>query len=842
MAGVLDGIRVLDLSWGVAGPMATMLLADHGADVTRIERPSGDPFADQLGYRAWNRGKKSAAFDLKNERERELFLALADRADVLVESFRPGVTTRLGIDYATLAARNPRLVYASITGYGRDNRHADRPGYDALVAARSGLHWELRGWPGGSAPRLAGKEPLFPDLEVPWEECQGAPREGPLFPASRFPSLGACYAATAAISAALRAREVTGRGQWVETSLLQGALVAGVLAFGKGENFEAPSFMSWVGDSRSPKGLFECADGRWVHCWPPNPRFVLAAGEGDTLESKPDLRVREDPDRIGLGTEEIFVLHHYWEPMAKTIAKFTADEWTRAGAEAGVCIQKIRTPEEAFSDPLLLADGCVAALDDPELGRVHGVGIAYKLERSPGAIRGGAPRAGEHTREVHAEAEALARAPRPSAPAAPTKSARGDALAGGPLAGIRVLDFGLAVAGPYGTQILSDLGATVIKVNAKHDWYWHQSQIAMCCNRGKRSIAIDMKHPQSRAVVRRLLESADVVMHNMRYPAAVKLGIDYASLKDEFPRLVYCHTRGFERGPRELLPGNDQTGACLAGVEWEDGGCGRGGRPLWALTNLGDTGNGYLAAIAICQALYEREKTGRGQFVDTAIVNAQLLNTSYALARPDGTGFERPKLDAMQTGFSAGVRIYPTADGWLCLSLMSDEHWRSLGRALGLAALASGGRFATAAARAADDDELAKAIEHALATRSAAAWQRELDAAGVPCEVSSDRAGMEMWDDPEALRKQWVVNYPHPVIGQLGQPGLAFSFSDTPPRIQGPPFLVGADTRALLGELGFAGDEIAALFESGAVGDETVNPMLGGAVGATAVSPWSPKR
>ncbi len=339
MALVLDGIRVLDLSTGIAGPMATMLLADHGASVTRIERPDEDPLRAQLGNHVWNRGKRSAVLDLKNTKDKQAFLALAATADVLVESHAPGVTQRLGIDHETLAAANPRLIYCSITGYGRNNPYSDRPGYDALVAARSGLQWEQRGRFGGSAPHLSGKPPLFPDLEVAQERLQGAPREGPLFPASRFPSLGAAYAAATAISAALRAREVTGRGQWVETSLLQGALASGVLAFAMAEKLDTPMFMSWVGDSRSPKGLFECKDGRWIHAWPPNPRFILSAGAGDKLNATPDLTVRQDPERIGLGVEEIFVLDHYWESMAATVRKFTADEWTEAGAKAMVCIQ-----------------------------------------------------------------------------------------------------------------------------------------------------------------------------------------------------------------------------------------------------------------------------------------------------------------------------------------------------------------------------------------------------------------------------------------------------------------------------------------------------------------------
>ena len=188
-------------------------------------------------------------------------------------------------------------------------------------------------------------------------------------------------------------------------------------------------------------------------------------------------------------------------------------------------------------------------------------------------------------------------------------------------------------------------------------------------NRGKRSIALDLKDPRAMKVLRQLVEKADVVQHNMRYDAAERLKIDYESLKAINPKLIYCHTRGFESGPREGLPGNDQTGACLAGVQYEDGGMAGGGKPLWSLTSLGDTGNGFLSAIAIIQALYQRERTGQGQFCDTSIVNAHLLNSSYAVARPDGSGFERPRIDAQQLGCSATNRLYETRDGWLCIVL-----------------------------------------------------------------------------------------------------------------------------------------------------------------------------
>ena len=833
MAGVLDGLKILDLPRGISGPMATMLLVDHGADVVRIEAPGDDPFREQAGYKVWNRGKRSAVLDLTDARDKATFLSLAAAADVVIESFAPGKAEDLGVDYATLSATNPRLIQCSITGYGRDNSHADRPGFDALVAARSGLMWEQRGWVGGSAPHLAGKPPIHPEFEVGYEKLQGPPREGPLFSGSRFPSLGAAYAAAVGISAALRAREVTGRGQHVETSLLQGALAAGVMAFGVADELEAPFFLSWIGDSRAPKGHFECSDGRWVHAWPPNPRFILSAAEGDTLNATPDLTLREDPDRIGLGVEEIFVLDHYWQPMAEAVKKFTADEWTEAGAQAGVCIQKVHSPEEGLTDPLLFADGIVAELDDPELGPIRGAGVMFNLETSPGEIRGPAPLLGAHTEEVRAEAAA--------ATAAPTDvTSTGATLAKGPLDGIRVLDFGLAVAGPYGTQVLSDLGAEVIKVNALYDWYWHSSQIAMCCNRGKKSIAIDLKHERAREVLDRLIESADVIMHNMRYPAAIKLGIDYDTLKERYPRLVYCHSRGFEHGPREGLPGNDQTGACLAGVEWEDGACHRGGKPMWSLTNMGDTGNGFLAAIAICQALYEREKTGKGQWCETAIVNAQLFNTSYAIAKPDGSAVERPLLDPMHLGFSAGVRLYETADEWLCLSLVTDAHWTALGEALGIEALGAGGAFASPEARKADDEGLAALIEAAVAKEKGIDVFARLDRGGVPCELATGDAAIGLWQEKGLIESELVASYDHRMVGHLGHPGLAVQFSETKTRVQGGPLLVGEDTREILSDLGFDEATADALFEGGCVGDETIYPALAKDPSKVAASPWAP--
>ncbi len=821
MAGVLKGLRILDLTQGIAGPMATMVLADQGADIIKIEPPGGDPWREimVLGYRAWQRGKRSAVFDLEDSADQQLFLDLVKTADVLVESHQPGETNRLGIDYAALAAINPRLVYCSITGYGRDNALSARPAIDALVAARTGLHFEQRGRVGGVC-RASGGEIPFEEIEFNPDAVMGPrhqDRDGPLFTGIYWPSVGAAYAALTAISGALYVREKCGHGQWVETSLLQGALTAGTLAFSRADDPNAPHFATWINDSRSPKGNFRAGDGRWIINWVPNPSFVLGASRGETLNPSPDMSARQDPDRIMPALEDMLVLDHYYPLLQEAFGRFSADEWTAAGAVAGQCIQKIVSPEEALNDPLLLADGCVADIADPELGATRQVGILYSLEKNRGTPGQGVARTGEHDAEVRAEAAAAA----DHVIAQPAGE-----LPAHPLAGIKVIDLGLAIAGPFGAQVLSDLGAEVIKVNAPYDWYWHSNCIAMSANRGKRSIAVNMRDPEGVKLIQQLCAGADVVIHNMRYKAVEGKGLDYESLKQLNPRLIYCHTRGFEKGPREPLPGNDQTGSALAGVQWEDGACNYpGGRPYWNQTTMGDTGNGYLAAVAIIQALTERERTGEGQFVDTSIVNAQLFNCSHIIARADGGGFERPKLQEDAFGYSAGYRLYRTADDYLCLAVFGQAQWQALFTALGLDEALEDERFASVEARRINDGALTAMIGECLGSQSAAAWISRLDAAGVACEISDPHFSDQMWQpDSFLLERGWLVNLPHPVTGHIGHVGVPYQFSASPAAVQGRPLLVGECTREILNELGYSAQQQAQLFDAGVVVDESCHP------------------
>jgi crotonobetainyl-CoA:carnitine CoA-transferase CaiB-like acyl-CoA transferase len=815
LAGVLDGLKVLDLSWGISGPMATMLMADHGASVTRIEPPGGDPFGSFSGSRVWGRGKRSAVLDLKEGGDRDVFLRLASTADVVVESFAPGTTARLGIDAAALMASNRRLVYCTITAYGSTGKHSDRPGLDALVAARTGQQWEHRGVDGGTIERLSGGEGFLPGLEPPTDDCWVGPRrDGPLFGGVPWASVATGYLASLAISAALRVRERTGEGQHVETSLIQGVLATTVGAWQRAERFDRPGYQSWVIDPRAPKGFFRASDGRWTHHWVPLPSFVLGVAHGETLDIPPDdpkgWRVsapKDAPMRVGVEPEEMIVLHAFHQAMKEAVARFPAADWARVAAQVGVPVQPVRSPEEALLDPDLLADGCVAEVDDPEVGPIRQVGHVYRLSACPTPPPRRRPRLGEHTDEIREEAAGE------RAVSGPPPPRRAEAT-GAPLSGIRVLDLGLAVAGPFGTQLLSDLGADVIKVNGARDGYWFGSHIAMCCNRGKRSIALDLKTTEGLAVLCRLVQSADIVQHNMRYEAAERLKVDYESLRRIKPDLIYCHTRGFERSWRDGLPGNDQTGAALAGTEWLDGGLDDGGKPIWSVLSLGDTGNGFLSAIGMVQALYHRDRTGEGQFVDTSILYAHLLNSSMAWVSPDGSrSSARPSLDAMQLGWNALYRLYETADGWLCLAAVTDGAWAALCRAVERPDMVTDGRFVDSHARGVNDQALADELHSIFGKRAAAEWFAVLDRLGVPCEISNPGFVESLFDDPEMIGKGWVTSYEQGLVGRMDVFGLLFDLSGSPGAVQGPCPVVGGDTREILREVGYCEAEIESLIE-----------------------------
>jgi crotonobetainyl-CoA:carnitine CoA-transferase CaiB-like acyl-CoA transferase len=811
MSSALRDLTVLDLSQGIAGPMAGMLLADQGARVVKIEPPGGDPTRALSGARVWHRGKESIVLDLRAGEaspDMERLWRLVQGADVLIESAEPGAPDHPDLTYARARRHNPRLVYCTITAYGGLSRHAGRPPRDALVAARTGLQWEKRGWPGGSIERVNGVEPFLPDVVVAPDEMEGPPRPGPLYSSVPWPSVAAFHLASMGIGAALHARERTGQGCCVTTSLLQGALVNGTFTWQRVAHPDRPGYRMWVTDPRVPHGFFRTNDDRWVHNWTPQPGFVLNAIHEGRLEPNISGRsLKFDGSRVGMDPSELLVLRELTPAMQDAFGQFSSHEWVAAAAEAGVSIQPIRSTEEAFADPLFLEDGCVAEVKDPDAGLIRHVGLAIHMAATPGCVRGPTPRIGEDTDRVLAD---LA----PLTPEVHGAMAGAEAPQALPLDGITVLDLGLAVAGPFGTQMLADFGADVIKVNQPSDQTWMNMNMGMCCNRGKRSVSLNLKTARGMEAFRALVARADVVHTNMRYDAVEHLGVDYESLRGINPRLIYCHTRGFENGPRMLLPGHDQSASALTGVAWEEGGVGAGGKPIWPNISLGDLGNGMLSATAVLHALFHRDRTGQGQFVSTSIVYAHLLNNSTRWVDAEGqSGPGQPHLDALALGLSALERLYPCAPGWICLA--ADGQWPELAAALDRPDLVTDPRFATADRRAAHDAELVALLEPLFAARAATEWDERLTAAGVPAEVSSETFSLELFDDPELAGRGWISTVDQALVGRFEAPGDLVSFSDCETVDRLPPLVVGSHTREILASLGYDGAAVDELIRDG---------------------------
>ncbi|HEY3724314.1 MAG TPA: CoA transferase [Acidimicrobiia bacterium] len=372
MAGALDGVRILDLSWGIAGPLGVMLLAEQGADVIKVEPPGGDPFRAYSGYAVWNRSRRSVTVDLKNPQGHEAMLRLIDDADVLVETFRPGVTERLGIGYDAVHARNERLVYCSCPGYPEGHRFASRPGYDALVQASSGQQWEQPGW-----------------------------RMGPIFLHMPMPSMGSAFLIPAGILSALVAREETGRGQHVTTSLFQGALLYSTQVWQHVEKAPA-AFHDLMGKSYPPgihqQMLFEVANGEWVHA---------SVMSGLTPKKSQDelLGLEDPPDPMTFLTMPAEEREKFTVRRREAYKHHDRDELVREFQENNHAIEAVITMEEALGatghpHPQLVANDMVATVEDPELGTTTQIGVPINLLGTPGGIQGPQPQPGEHNTEI----------------------------------------------------------------------------------------------------------------------------------------------------------------------------------------------------------------------------------------------------------------------------------------------------------------------------------------------------------------------------------------------------------------------------------------------------------
>lgn len=372
----LSKIKVLDLTQVMAGPFCCQLLADMGADVTKVEPPeTGEQARRSMGFKgkgedtvaflAVNRNKKSVTLNLKEDAAREVFYRLVREADVLVENFRPGVTKKLGIDYETLREMNPRLIYASISGFGQTGPYAMRAGYDLIAQGMSGV-MSVTGEPDGP-PAKCG---------IPIGDLS----------AGLFCAFG--------VLTAHIAREETGEGQYIDTSLFEGALALSI--WETAELWSTGRIPQPFGSAHrltAPYQALKTSDG-YLNVGANNQRLWTrlcnALGREELIE---DPRFATNPDRMENRAELV-------EDLETVTRKKSTDEWVEILLEAGFPAGPIYNYEQVFEDPHTMAREMMVEMDHPVEGKIKGLGIPVKLSETPGKIRHAAPLLGEHTQET----------------------------------------------------------------------------------------------------------------------------------------------------------------------------------------------------------------------------------------------------------------------------------------------------------------------------------------------------------------------------------------------------------------------------------------------------------
>ncbi len=369
----LEGIRVLDLTRLAPGPFCTMLLADLGADVIVVEEPPGVGRRFDIGmsdrahaFNALSRNKRSVGLNLKEPRAQEAFLRMAEKADVVAEGFRPGVVKRLGVDYDTVSARNPRIVYCSLSGYGQTGPYAQLVGHDINYISVGGALGAI-GWP-------------------------GTPPAIPLNLIADFAG-GGLYAAFA-ILAAIIAREKTGRGQWVDMAMSDG--VTSLLASTASQYFSSGHVVErgvdFLNGGIPAYHVYETADGEWLSIGCLEPWFWAELCKALECEQYiPHQGNREMFDEI-------------FDYLRRRFKEKPRDEWFEELRQRDICVAPVYAMNEVFEDPHIKARGMIAELEHPEFGMVRQVGVGPKFSDTPGAVYKTAPKRGEHTAALLREA------------------------------------------------------------------------------------------------------------------------------------------------------------------------------------------------------------------------------------------------------------------------------------------------------------------------------------------------------------------------------------------------------------------------------------------------------
>ena len=743
MTGPLAGLRVADFGQYVAGPLTAVLLADQGADVIHVDPPGGPRMAG-VADAFLNRGKRRAILDLKRTGDLAVARRLAATADIVIENFRPGVLTRLGLDLDAIRQESPALITCSLPGFAADDPRASLRGYEGVIAAATA----------NCQPRT-GEEPAGWD----WER--------PTYSALPLASSFAAYLAAVSIVMALIARRRTGRGQRVEVPLFDAmfTLIGHSGAYANERGLHLPRPIHGRG-----AGAFRCRDGRYVQFDTSSPRhlswFARAAG----------LLGRLDPELLDLASNaRPEVNERLHAALRAEFLTRTAAEWEELGNAAGAAIGFIRTPAEWIGTDHARQTRAVTSVTDPELGAIWCAGVPVALSEFPDPpLRPRRP-AGADTAAVLAELDGQ--------PARPAPGPEPDLAQ--PLSGIRVLDLGLALAGPTCGRILAEFGADVVKIGSP------AAGVGGYLNRGKESLLLDLGTLAGQEVYWRLVDHADVVLENFSPGTAGRLTIGSDEVLARRPDLVYtsisCYGLG---GPWTEWRGWERQGQAVTGIME------RTGLPsVLGPYNIVDIGTGILGAFATALALYHRQSTGRGQLASASLVQSATYHQALFMFDFPGYRPAEPR-GYFALGESPLQRYYRAADRWFFLAARPED----------IPALAAVTRQPELEHRT--GAALEEALEGAFATGTARDVAARLADAGVAAHVVVPIA--DLMTDAVVRERGLSVTQEVAGVGSCTMPGVSPRLSETPALAGHPPHRPGEDARKVLASVGLA-DRLDAL-------------------------------
>ncbi len=589
--------------------------------------------------------------------------------------------------------------------------------------------------------------------------------EHPVYNCLPFSSIYGANWGALAIVIALNERERSGRGQAIEVPLFGATFTAfSGLALKVHGKPTMPALTTWR--------YARCRDGRWFLYVPRGSHANLLKDYGEAAQ----ISDKSTPEAVLNFIDELFLTRttKEWEPYFASI-----------GAEGTTCYTSLEWNEHQ----LARLSGCIGEFEDPELGRFSGPGLGVRLSATPGAVRRPRPKLDANRTEILGELGDRG-----------MQSGSGGALLRSALEGVKVLDLGIILAIPSCGRTLAEFGADVIKIDSPHrnPVSWHND-----INRAKRSILLDLKSPEGLDIFWRLVETADVVIENFRTGVADKLGIGYEAVHARRPDIVYCSVNAF--GLTEgyyRRPGREVLVQALAGMQVRYG----GGKPAENPFIANDYATGLGACYGVALALLHRQRTGRGQYVNNALIFSATLLQSGLLQNYPGKSWDEPGgLDA--TGRGALYRFYRARDGWVFLAARRNE-------------LAKCPVFADLAGNA--DADLSATLEQRFQERSADEWVKLLTEAGIAAHRVIQQFN-ELMEDPVVIGQGLSVTREHAGQGMITTTGPTVRLSRTPVSVCRPAVMPGADAQSILAEVGMA-DQLQGLIGKGVIRVEGVVP------------------